>query len=174
MRAEGAAPGLAILAGLGGGAAGHIVVALLLGAAFVDGGKRQAPGQAAGSGAGIHPGQLEGDQSQGEVLRPLDETALAGVHEDAGDAGFVEGLEEGVLLGGPFVGVAGALGYEAGDRAARDGANGLHQHLQVIAVGEAPQDLPDVVAGQGAQVVGGVVQGHGWRPLLVDLSPSPV
>ena len=91
----------------------------------------------------------------------------AGVHEDAGDAGFVEGLEQGVLLGRPFVSVACACGYQAGDRPARDGANRLHQHLQVIAVREAPQDLPDVVAGQGAQVVGGVVKGHGWGPFSV-------
>ena len=56
-------------------------------------------GQAAGGGAGVHPGQFEGDQRQREVLRPLDEAALLRVHEDAGDAGFVEGLQQRLLSG---------------------------------------------------------------------------
>ena len=78
----------------------------------------------------------------------------AGIHEDAGDAGFVEGLEERLLFGGPLVGVAGALRDQAGDRSARHGAHRLHQHLQIEAIGEAPEDLPDIVSGQGAKVLG--------------------
>ena len=74
--AEGAAPRLAVLAGLGGGAAGHVVVALLGGAAFVDGGEREASGQAAGGGAGVHPGEFERDQRQRQVLGTFDEAAL--------------------------------------------------------------------------------------------------
>ena len=120
----------------------------------MDGGEGEASGQAAGGGAGIHPGEFEGDQGQGEVLGAFDEAALGGVHEDAGDAGFVEGLEQGVLFGGPLVGVAGAGGHQAGDRSAGHGAHGLHQHLQIVAVGEAPEDLADVVSGEGSQVVG--------------------
>ena len=59
-------------------------------------------------------------------------------------------LEQRLFVRGPFVGVAGPCGDQAGYRSARHGADGLHQHLQVVAVGEAPQDLPDIVAGQGA------------------------
>ena len=135
----------------------------------MDGRKRQAAGQAAGGGAGIHPGQLEGHQRQRQVLGPFDEAALVGVHEDAGDAGFVEGLEQGLLFGGPFVGVAGACGYQAGHRAARHGAHGLHQHLQVVAVGEAPQDLADIVARQGAQVLGGVLH-RSWMAKQIQFA----
>ena len=52
------------------------------------------------------------------------------------------------------MGIARAVGDEPGDRAARHGAGGLHQHLQVVTVGETPQDLADVVAGEGAEEFG--------------------
>ena len=55
-----------------------------------------------------------------------------------------------LLLRRPLVGVAGARGHQPGHRPARHGADGLHEHLQVVAVGEAPHDLADIVAGQGA------------------------
>ena len=116
----------------------------------MNGGEGEAAGQAAGGGAGVHPGELECYQGEGEVLGTFDEAALGRVHEHAGDAGFVEGLEERLLVGGPLVGVAGAGGDQAGDRSARHGADGLHQHLEVVTIGEAPQNLADVVAGQGA------------------------
>ncbi len=125
-------------------------VALLGRAALVDGRERQAAGQAAGGGAGIHPGEFEGHQGQRQVLGALDEAALGGIHEDAGDAGFVEGLQQRLLLGRPVVRVARARRHQAGDRSARHGADGLHQHLEIVTVGEAPQDLADIVAGQGA------------------------
>ena len=136
--------------GWGGAAEGHVVVALFLGAALVDGGEGEAAGQAAGGGAGIHPGQFEGHQRQREILRPLDEAALRRVHEHAGDAGFVEGLQQRLFFRRPLVGVAGARGDQPRHRPARHGADGLHEHLQVVAIGEAPQDLADIVAGQGA------------------------
>ena len=59
------------------------MVALLGRAALVDGGQRQASGQAAGGGAGIHPGQFESHQGQRQVLGAGDEAALLRVHEDA-------------------------------------------------------------------------------------------
>ena len=43
------------------------------------------------------------------VRLTFDEAALRGIHEDAGDAGFVKGLEQRLLIGRPFVGIAGAL-----------------------------------------------------------------
>ena len=157
--AEGAAPGLAVFPGLGRGGERHVTVALLLGAALVDGREGEAAGQAAGGGAGVHPGQFEGHQRQRQVLRPLDEAALGRVHEHPGDAGFVEGLEQRLFVRRPLMGVAGARSHQPGHRSARHGADGLHQHLQVVAVGEAPQNLPDVVAGQGgfAKVMGAVL-----------------
>ena len=74
--AESAAPGLAIFPGLRRRAERHVMVALLLGAAFVDRREGQAAGQAAGGGARIHPGQFESHQRQRQILRALDEAAL--------------------------------------------------------------------------------------------------
>ena len=54
------------------------------------------------------------------------------------------------LSGGPLVGVAGARCHQPCHRPARHGADGLHQHLQIVTIGEAPQDLADIVSGQGA------------------------
>jgi len=79
--------------GWGGRAKRHVMVALFLGAAFVDRREGQAAGQAAGGGARIHPGQLESHQRQRQILGALDEAALRRVHEYAGDAGFVEGFQ---------------------------------------------------------------------------------
>ena len=59
-------------------------------------------------------------------------------------------LQQCLLLGGPLVRVARARGHQPGHRSARHGADGLHQHLQIVTVGETPQNLPDIVAGQGA------------------------
>ena len=73
-----------------------------------------------------------------------------GIHEHAGDAGFVEGLQQRLLVRGPLVGVARARRHQPCDRSARHGADGLHQHLQIVTVGEAPQNLADIVARQGA------------------------
>ena len=126
------------------------MVALFGRAALMDGREREASGQAAGGGSGIHPRELEGHQGEGQVLGPFDEAALGRVHEHAGDAGFVEGLEQRLFVGCPLVGIAGAGGDEAGHRSSRHGADGLHQHLEVVTIGEAPQNLADVVAGQGA------------------------
>ena len=127
----------------------------------MDGGEGEASGQAAGGGAGVHPGEFEGDQGEREVLGSFDEAALFGIHEDAGDAGFVEGLEQSGFLGGPLMGVAGAVGDQAGDRSAGDGANRLHQHLQVVAVGEAPEDLADMSSRQSAKRFGLDSNGRG-------------
>ena len=153
VRHEGAAPGLAVFAGLRGRALAHVVIALFRRAALVDGGKRQAPGQAAGGRAGVHPGQFEGHQRQRQVLRTLDEAALRRVHENRGDAGFVECLKQRRFVGRPLVGVARARGHQAGHRAARHRPRRLHQHLQIVTVREAPQDLPDIVARKRAQVL---------------------
>ena len=75
--------GLRSSPGCGGRALAHVVAALFGRAALVDGGKRQAPGQAAGGRSGVHPGQLEGHQRQRQVLGAFDESALGRVHENA-------------------------------------------------------------------------------------------
>jgi hypothetical protein len=53
------------------------------------------------------------------------------------------------------VGVAGALSDETRDRPAGDRADRLHKHLKVEAIGEAPEDLTDIVARERAEVLGG-------------------
>jgi hypothetical protein len=127
------------------------VGALLGGAAFVDGGQAQVAGKAAGGGTGVHPGELEGHQRKGEVLGPFDEAALFQVETGGGDAAFVVNGEERILGVGPFVAVAHPLGDEPGHGAARNAAGGLDQHRKVVAVGEAPEDLADAIAGQSLQ-----------------------
>ena len=127
------------------------MVALLGRAALVDGSQAEVARQAAGGGPGVHPGQLEGDQRQRQVLRALDEAAMLRVQERRGDAALVERRQQAGLLGRPLVGIARALGHEPGDRAARHGAGGLDEHRQIVAVGEAPHELADVVPGKGLQ-----------------------
>ena len=82
-------------------------------------------------------------------LGPAMKPPSSGSMKIGGDAGAVEGLQHLVLGGGPLVGVALAGGDQAGHRAARHAARGLHQHLQVEAVGKAPLNLADGVAGEG-------------------------
>jgi len=40
----------------------------------------------------------------------------------------------------------GTVRHQPGDDSPRQGPGGLDDHLQVITVGEAPHDLPDIVA----------------------------
>ena len=103
--AEGSAPGFAVFAGLGGRGQRHVAVALLLGAALalVDGREGEASGPAARRRTCVYSGQFERDQRQRQILGTFDEASLRGFHEDAGDAGFVKGLQEGLLVRGPPV-----------------------------------------------------------------------
>ena len=128
-----------------------VMVALLRRAPLVDGRQAEVARQAGGGRAGIHPGELEGDQRQRQVLRPLDKAAVLRVEECGGDAALVEGRQEAGLFRRPFVGIAPALGDQPGDRPARHGSGGLDEHGEVIAVGEAPHELAQVVPGQGLE-----------------------
>ena len=123
-------------------------------AALVNRGEREASGETAGCGSGVNPCEFEGDQGEREVFGSGDEATVFGIGEDGGDARLVEGLEQNGFLVGPFVSGASSSGYQAGDRAAGDFAGRLHQHLQVVAVGEAPKNLADTVIRQGAQAFG--------------------
>ena len=114
----------------------------------MDGREGEASGQAAGGGAGIDPGEFEGDQRERQVLGTVDEAALCRIHEDAGDAGSSNASSSSCFGGRPLVGVARARGDQARNGAARHGPRRLHQHLQIEAIGEAPQNLADIVAGQ--------------------------
>ena len=115
----------------------------------MDGREGQEAGQAGRGRAAIDPGQLEGCQREGQVLGAGDEAAFFRLHEGGGDAGAVEGFEHLVLAGRPLVGVALAGGHQARHGSARHAARRLHQHLQVEAVGKAPLNLADRVAGEG-------------------------
>lgn len=141
----------------------HVVMTLLVGAALVDGGQGQVAGQGGSGRAPVDPGDLEGSESQGHVLRPLDVPSILGVHEGGGHACLVEGPEHRRLLLRPFVGVALPLRHQPGHGPAGHGARGLHQHLEIGAVREAPQDLPGVIARKGAkraQSVNRLLYGH--------------
>ena len=67
---------------------------------------------------------------------------------------LVVGFQQLVLARRPFVRIALALGHQAGNYRARHRARGLHQHLQVVAVGKAPENLANIVARKGAQSFG--------------------
>ena len=75
----------------------------------------------------------------------------SGFQERGGDAAFVEDGQQTGLFRRPLVGVAAALGDQAGDRAAGDRAGRLDEHGQVVAVGKAPHDLADIISGQGLE-----------------------
>jgi hypothetical protein len=151
------------------------VVALFGGAALVDGGQGQATGQTAGSGARIHPGQLESHQGQRQVLGPFDQPTLLGIEENSVMPDASKCSRRALLGGGPGVGVAGAFGDQARHGTARHRAGGLHQHLEIVAIGETPLDLPDIVAGQCAQCVefSFGYSGHGDAPLSEIRSLAP-
>ena len=140
---ERAAPGF--LAGLGASVA-HVKLTLRRRAAFVNRCEREIAGHAAGRRAGIHPRQLEHDQRVHKILRAFEVTALRRLHERAGQAGFVIGFEQFILLGRPIVRIAFAFRDEPGDRPAGDAARGLHEHLQIKPVGEPPHDGAHVIA----------------------------
>ena len=103
--------------------------------------------------ANVDPGEFVSDEGEGEVFWAFEVAAEFGVHVGGSDAGGVEFGEEGVLFGGPVVGEAAAAGDDAGDGAAGDGANALDEHGEVVAVLHAPQDLPDVITGEGLEGV---------------------
>jgi hypothetical protein len=73
---------------------------------------------------------------------------VLGIHEDRGDARLIECGQQGLFLFGPFVGVAGTVRHQAGNRATSHGTGALNEHLEIESVGEPPLDLADVVAGQ--------------------------
>jgi hypothetical protein len=117
----------------------------------VDRRQGQVAGQAAGGSARVDPGELEGDEGQGQVLGALDEPSLGGVHEQGSQPGLVEGRQQLGLAVVPFVGIANAVRDHARNEAAGDRPGGLDDHLQVVPLGKAPHDLPDVVTRKGAQ-----------------------
>jgi hypothetical protein len=77
-----------------------------------------------------------------------DESPLLGVQGHGGDAGLIERGEKLRLLVVPLVGISPPRGDEPRHRAPRHQASGLHEHLQVVAVGEAPENLTHFVAGK--------------------------
>ena len=130
---------------------GHVVIPLLLGATLMDGRQRETAGQRARRRPGVYPGQFVRDQRQSEILGPFEIPAFFRIHVGGGDARVVEFGQQGVLGFRPIVREASATGYQAGHRTARHRAHRLHQHGEVEAVGEAPENLPDVVAGERLQ-----------------------
>ena len=129
----------------------HVVVTLLGRATLVNGSQAQVARQAAGRGPSVHPGQLERDECEREVLRALDEPAMLRVQERRRDAAVVKRTQQAGLLGGPLVRIACALGHEPRDRAARNGAGRLHQHRQIVAISETPHKLAHIIPGKGLQ-----------------------
>jgi len=107
---------------------------------------RQLP--AGGGGAAVYPGQLKGGEGEGEILGSGDKSTFFRLHEGGGDTGAIEGAHHLILARGPLVGVAFSGGYEASYGAAGHAARRLHQHLQVKAIGEAPLNLADRIAGE--------------------------
>jgi hypothetical protein len=148
---ESATPGLAVFAGLGRRGQFHVAVSLLWCAALVNRSQRQAPGQARGCRPSIDPSQLKCHQSQRQISRTRDESALFRVHEHRRNSGTVKGFQHLGLSGSPFMGIPAALSHQFGHRPAGHGACRLHQHLKVVAICKAPLNLACHIGGQGAQ-----------------------
>jgi hypothetical protein len=56
--------------------------------------------------------------------------------------------------------IAAAGGNQARNGSASHAASGLHQHLKIVAVGKAPQNLPDLISRQSAQSFSGLILGR--------------
>ncbi len=141
-----------VLAGLRRREAPHILVFLLRRPLLVDRRQTEVARHRAGGRAAVHPRQLERRQRQRQVLGAGDKAAVLGLQKDRRDARRVVRLEQRVLLFGPLVGVPCSLGDEPRHRPTGHRPHRLHQHLEVVAVGETPHDLADVVAGQRGQL----------------------
>ena len=113
----------------------------------MDGGEAQVARQAAGGRAGIHPGKFKRDQCEGQVFRTFQKAPILCVEEGRRDPAFIKRRQEAGLFSRPFVGVARPFRHEASYRSTSYGAGSLDQHGQVIAVGETPHDLPQIVSG---------------------------
>ncbi len=168
---ESAATDFPVLAGLGRGAAAHVMEALFRRAFFVDRGEGQVAGQGAGRRAAVDPRQFEGDQRQGQILRPDDKAALLGLHEDRGQPRLVETEQQLIFSIVPFVRVTGPFGHETGYRGPRQGAGRLHGHLQIETIRVAPHDLTDVISRKGAYeflLATFEITGHHNSPLVTE------
>ena len=130
---------------------GDVFGALLRGAEFMNGREAEIARQTARGRAGVHPGQLKRDQRQHQIFGPATKSALLRVKERGRDAALVKVREQCGLVRRPFVRIAAALGDQPRDRPARDVARRLDEHVQLIAVGKAPHDLADIIAGQGLE-----------------------
>ena len=173
--AEGSAPDRAAVARRRGHATAHVIVALFLGAAFMDGPQRKIAREATGGRAGVDPGEFERHQGKNQVFRAFDEAALGGIHEAGRDPRFVECLQQLRLLGRPFVAVPATGCHETGHGASGHRPGGLHQHLQVVPILVTPKDLADVVAGQSLDRVTGLGRNglfHNWTFLVWGFSSA--
>ena len=117
----------------------------------MNGGKAEIAREAARCGTSVHPGQFERNQRQGHVFGAGDEAALFRVKKGGSDAALVKMWKQGGLFRRPFVRIAPALGDQPGDRPARDIPCSLDEHLQLVTIGKAPQELANIVAGQGLE-----------------------
>ncbi len=164
-KAERSAQRLAVLSRSWRDCERHVAGALFCRTALMNRGQRQASGQAAGGGSGVNPREFERGQRQRQVLRASQVAALFGIHEYCGDARLIERIQQRGLFGGPLMGAAEPLGHESRHRTACHLTRGLHQHLQVVAVGKTPKNLAHVVVGQGAQRFGSYSRNRGGHAI---------
>ena len=162
-QAESAAPRLAILARLRGSRKFHVTILLLRGSALVNRSQGQTSGEAGGGSASVHPSQLKGHKRQREVPGSRNESTLFGIHKDRRNARLVKSFQHLRLGGGPLVGIAATLRYQASNRTPGNGSNRLDQHLEVIAVGKAPLNLAGGIGGEGTEHFQLVAGGGGHR-----------
>ncbi len=120
---------LAFLTRLERRGAADVFGALLRRSALMNRRQTQIARKAARGSPGVHPRKFERNQRQREVLRPGDEAALLRVKGRGGDATLVEVLKQSRFRRRPFVRIASAVRDDTGDRPARHGAAGLHEHV---------------------------------------------
>ena len=154
---EGAAPDLAVLAGLRRAGQAHVMVDCSGVPRSWIGARARLPARVPVAAPPSTQASSKATSARARFLGPSMKPPCSGSMKTAVMPASSNSLEQLGLVLGPFVGVALALGHQRGPPAPRATERvGLHDHLQVVAVGEAPHDLAHVVAGQGAQSLHGV------------------
>ena len=148
---ERAVPRLALLPRLARRHQPHVARALVVGAALVDRRQGEHVAEHGRGRAGIDPRQFEGGEGDAEVLRAVDPPAVLAVDREDREAGGVERLHEAGLVGRPGIRMPRAAGHQPRHGPTRDGARGLRDAAEVLAIRKSPLNRADIIVGQASK-----------------------
>ena len=126
----------------------HVALLLFRRAQFRDRPHRKVVHEGRRGRAIVHPRRFVGKERHREVARSLEKPAVGHFKPGGCLPGGIEGIEHRLLLCGPVVRGALAVGDQAGHHAACHGTCAGDGHLDVVAFGIAPHDLAHFVAGE--------------------------